>query len=55
MRLLRRWSLHALAGPYALDALETAEHPSAVLEEVWRVLALRANIDWRTCRRCRCA
>ncbi|MCW2933421.1 MAG: hypothetical protein JWM19_4383 [Actinomycetia bacterium] len=25
MRLLRRWSLHALAGPYALDALETAE------------------------------
>jgi anti-sigma-K factor RskA len=23
--LLRRWSLHALAGPYALDALETAE------------------------------
>ena len=25
VRLLRRWSLHALAGLYALDALETAE------------------------------
>ena len=25
MRFLRRWSLHALAGPYSLDALEAAE------------------------------
>lgn len=25
MRFLHRWSLHALAGPYALDALETTE------------------------------
>jgi anti-sigma-K factor RskA len=25
VRFLRRWSLHALAGAYALDALETAE------------------------------